>query len=400
MSKNKVDRLIYSGKSNFKNSFIVRIISDSGNNLDSIKESAVIINKKNVNKFYNYKNKNLKLIILSGDIIKEQKMITEKLKDKNLFWLKSKISLNEGDVVEVEGGNKGARLFIIYRVNSDDNTLIPTNACNNKCLMCALPQKILSFDTIDIKRMKKIIRLIDAKTKFLGISGGEPTLLKDKLVNILALCKDYLPNTKIYLLSNGRMFSYVSYVHHIDSVGIKHLEFGIPLHSHKREIHDKITQTSNSFDQTMKGVINLLSRDQIVELRVVIQKNNVEDLENIATFIINNLYGVRRVCFVGMEMSGMAVINKKRVWIPYGEIKPYIEKAIIRLLDKQIKVNIFNIPRCKLDEPFRSLCMKSISDYKIRFLDACRNCKEQSLCSGIFVSSLPLLKKEGVNPIA
>lgn len=399
MKNETINKLIFIGKANFNQKNIVKLTTESNedNNFDDL---GIVINKDNIKDYKKFKD--YPLFLLSGDILKEQNKIIKYFHSKNIFFTKENLSfLNKGDIVELDCKRSGeSRLFIIYRINSDDNTLIPTNACNCNCIMCPIPI-FCREDKVDtnIGKFLKIISLIDKKTKFLGISGGEPTILKDKLIEILSYCKRYLPNTGISLLTNGRMFYYKSFVDAIDSVGLKNIDFCIPLYSNDYKIHDEITAVKGSFSQTVQGIKNLLSKNQSVELRIVMQKKNYKDLEKIVDFIIENFPNIFRISFMGLEFLGKAVINYDKIWISYNDLKNNIQKSSIKLLKNGFKVYIYNFPMCKLDEPFRNLCVKSISDYKVRYLNECNKCAQKKECGGTFLSNLNKLREEGVEPI-
>lgn len=72
-----------------------------------------------------------------------------------------------------------------FDINSNDNSLFVTSQCNNRCLMCAQPP--LNRDDID-SFWNKNIKLIDNAPNGLtniGITGGEPTLLQEKLIHLV-----------------------------------------------------------------------------------------------------------------------------------------------------------------------------------------------------------------------
>ena len=241
--------------------------------------------------------------------------------------------------------------------------------------------------------------LMDKGSKNLCISGGEPTLIKRDLIKVLSLCKRYLPNTQLSLITNGRMFFYKSFVSEIRSVSNKSLLFCIPIHSYTSVIHDQITQVVGSFDETVVGIKNLLDESQTVELRIVIQKNNYKELEEISSFILENFHNIYRVAFIGMEMSGLARKNINDIWVNYSDIMPFLNKAVFKLLTSGISTKIFNIPLCKTDPLLQKVSVQSISDYKIRYLPECEKCQKKEECGGSFWSTVDLLKKEGVTPI-
>lgn len=390
MKQSKVSKLFYSGSSNYTGETILRVAGNPDLLLPSDKNQAILLCENESQPAFCSKDFENRLIIgqdrgeaLSGRVIR--------IPDKSL-------RLDDGDIVHIYSAGDRARLTILYRIASDDNTLVPTNKCNSACVMCPQPSSG-SFHEFGPLEMTRIIGLIDKSTKYLGISGGEPTLIKDRLVEMLSLCADHLPSTKIGILTNGRMLSYLSYVDHINSVGNRDIIFCIPLHSYQADDHDKITRVTGSFQQTTRGINNLLNKKAKIEIRVVIQKANYNDLPRVARYITEDFAGVNRVVFLGMEVSGQAAKNVDRVWVNLEEIRPFLEEAIIILLSSKIGVAIYNVPLCKISGPFRTLCADSISDYKVRYLPECDSCGMKIRCGGIFAASIRLYKAEGVSPI-
>ena len=89
---------------------------------------------------------------------------------------------------------------------SNDNTLFCTEQCNNHCLMCCQPP--MKVDDIDLLFSENLLRIQNAPNDLpiIGITGGEPTLLGDKLISLVKRIRERLPNTDIHILSNGRNF--------------------------------------------------------------------------------------------------------------------------------------------------------------------------------------------------
>ena len=72
----------------------------------------------------------------------------------------------------------------LFSESSNDNTLMVTEQCDNHCLMCCQPpKKNDDFDFFE-KLNQKIINASPLNIDCIGISGGEPTLLGKRLVNL------------------------------------------------------------------------------------------------------------------------------------------------------------------------------------------------------------------------
>src|SRR5262249_7471883 len=85
----------------------------------------------------------------------------------------------EGHIVTIEPGSGFIRT--IFRPESPHNTLFATDRCNSNCLMCSQPPKEVD-DSYLVEENLKMLSLIQTPPDYLGITGGEPTLLGPDLV--------------------------------------------------------------------------------------------------------------------------------------------------------------------------------------------------------------------------
>ena len=113
---------------------------------------------------------------------------------------------HEGDVVLIT--NKGEIIFL-YEINSLHNAIFATERCNHRCIMC--PQPPIESETDKTPFNLKLISLMDKNTRELGITGGEPTLIGDKLFDLIRQIQKYQPKAAISLLTNGVKFADKSY---------------------------------------------------------------------------------------------------------------------------------------------------------------------------------------------
>jgi His-Xaa-Ser system radical SAM maturase HxsC len=273
-------------------------------------------------------------------------------------------------------------------IYSNDNTLFVTSRCDNRCLMCCQPPK----EDNDIEYFyKKNMELINTAPKELGdigITGGEPTLLNERFFELLQYINIVLPDTYIHVLSNGRRFADLLYCSGFYKINHKNLLVGIPLHSDFSGDHDITTQVKNSFNETMIGLYNLGRLNIPIELRIVINKLNFKRLPKMSGFIYKNLPFVRCVSFMGMETTGWAIENKEKVWVDPLEYKTDLEEAVLYLSATGIKASVFNIPHCLLPASLFSYATKSISDWKVKYLEECKECMYKIDCCGLFNTSL------------
>ncbi len=272
-------------------------------------------------------------------------------------------------------------------INSNDNTLFITSRCNNRCLMCCQPPN--NDDDMDELFEENLRRIHSApqSLELIGITGGEPTLLGDRLIMLIQEIRKCLPSTEIQLLSNGRQFANYDYVKKIAEAGGDMLYVGVELHSDYYKDHDMIAGAKGAYRETMLGLYNLALCGVDIELRIIVCALNYKRLYNISQFIHRNLPFVGWIAFMGMEQTGYAVKNAKKVWIEPINYQNELFDAVKCLADWNYRVSIFNIPLCLLPTYLHDYARKSISDWKNRFAPICNSCVLKIDCCGFFSTS-------------
>ena len=227
-------------------------------------------------------------------------------------------------------------------INSNDNALFITSQCNNRCVMCCQPP--LLRNDLD-GYFQKNMALIDSaprELRSLGITGGEPTLLGDRLFELLRHVRTKLPETEIHLLTNGRAFADKEYARKLAECGEEKILLGVPLHADSAGDHDTITQVKGSFEETMLGLYNLGRYDIGIELRAVITKMNYRRLPKLPDFIYRNLPFVEFISLMGLEYTGYTIKNREAVWIDPMDYQAELTQAVLELRDWRMDVSIFN----------------------------------------------------------
>ena len=145
-------------------------------------------------------------------------------------------------------------------------------------------------------------------------------------------------------------------------------------------------------------ITKLIENKIDVEIRIVVLKKNFKELENIAKLIVKEIPEVKMVNIMALEMTGNAFKNKKEVWVDYEKIRDYLYNACIFLLKTGIITNLYNFPLCNLDKRLYSIAHKSITDYKVRYMERCEECLVKDQCGGFFNSTINV-KSIKVKPI-
>ena len=303
--------------------------------------------------------------------------------------------LNDGDIVKLDFKNK--RINTLFRVNSEHNTLLLTERCNHFCLMCSQPPKNTD-DSWLLKDAFDLISLIPESTKNIGFSGGEPTLYGDDLIRLVLHANTQLPNTSIDILSNGRAFSDSTYAKKFADVNHPNCCIAIPLYSDDATLHDFIVQSNGAFDETIKGILNLKSLQQTVEVRIVIQKQTLKRLVELCEFIAKNLIFVDHVALMGLEMMGFTRANLDQLWVDPFEYKDTLSEAVSILDAYGVKNSVYNHQLCVINKDVEKNYAKSISDWKNEYVKECGGCTRKSECGGFFSSNVKYRYSENIKP--
>lgn len=302
--------------------------------------------------------------------------------------------LSAGDIVRVNSG--AGELRVIYRRNSHYNVLFFTERCNSRCLMCSQPPRDVD-DGYLIDEMLEAIPLMSRETKELCITGGEPTLLGPRLLEVIQAVKDCLPDTSLHMLSNGRRFCYSQTARQIARIEHPDFMIGIPLYSDIASKHNFVVQAENAFDETVRGIMNLGRVGQKVEIRFVIHKQTFERMPQTARFIARNLPFVNHVVLMGLEMMGFTKSNLDALWVDPADYQLQLCEAVRELSEGRVPVKIYNHQLCLLDRSLWPFASRSISDWKNVYMPECEPCIRKDQCGGFFASA-PLRYSERITP--
>ena len=289
--------------------------------------------------------------------------------------------LDDGDVVLLDSEG----FTILYKMGSPHNSILSTNRCNCKCIMCPQPSANDPENLLD--NNLKLISLLDPKnTECLGITGGEPTLLGSGLIKLIQACREKLPNTSITLLTNGKKLKDFEFTRDLVLAGFPNLRLEIPLFADNDTEHDDIMGAKGSFYDTIEGLYNLARLGQPVGLRTVLHSLTIGRLLQYSEFIYRNLPFVVHVAFMGMETIGLAKDNLDSLWVDPFDYQEQLSSAVKYLTRRMVPVSIYNHQLCIIPHDLWSFCRRSITSWKQTYLPICDACSIKDSCGGIFIT--------------
>ena len=311
-------------------------------------------------------------------------------KDKNV--IEKLRNAHDYDVYELWENGKFSEY---YDDSSLDNYFFVTGKCNSNCVMCPSPDtsRQKSGNT-SVDTLIEIAKHIPTDAPHLTITGGEPFMVGSDIFRFFEFLREKFECTDFLLLTNGRIFAVDSYVERFVEKAPKNSIVAIPIHGSTANIHDMITQSNDSFNQTRIGIKKLLKAGIHVELRIVVSRLNKDDIHNIAQMISDELSEVDYVSIMAMEMTGSARVNQDKVWISYVDAAQVAEDAALVLIENGIDVKLYNFPLCIVKKEYWTLCEKSISPDKVRYAETCENCKMKNACGGVFAGTMYMEKGE------
>lgn len=292
-----------------------------------------------------------------------------------------------GDVILLEPTGRGT---VLFDASSDDNAFFLTGECNCNCVMCPQPPKADQENFTSL--ILEVIDLLPSETRMIGITGGEPTLKWDGLLQILTRIQKKAPEATIQILTNGRELK--SYLKSQDLLSTCENAkfFSIPLYGDTDTLHDLHMGVQGAFWDTIEGIYNLARLEAIIELRVLITQHNYPRLVEISDFIYRTMPFVDHVAFMGLEPVGIAKKNLQRLWVDIEQCGTNLVDALRHLSRRGIESSIFNIPRCVLPAFARPFVRNSISDWKRCYFEQCETCTTKKVCGGVFNSALSYFK--------
>jgi len=148
-------------------------------------------------------------------------------------------------------------------------------SCDNECIFCSRGRGGIIERESDYKKIiESINKHNPSRFSEVMIGGGEPLNFR----NIKKLLANLKKNgyKKICIQTNGRKLSNVNLLKELIGFGVS--GFWIPLYGSKSLIHDNITGIEGSFQETIKGIRNLIKLNVDYSLHTVILKQNLKNL--------------------------------------------------------------------------------------------------------------------------
>ncbi|MCB4761892.1 MAG: His-Xaa-Ser system radical SAM maturase HxsC [Sulfurovum sp.] len=318
--------------------------------------------------------------------------------NSNIFLIKSPTQENieisskslskhfaHGDIIELNYHTKTIKNVLSSL--SNENTLLLTEQCENRCLFCSQPPNDLPDTHL---YQKATLALLNYNSQqLIGLTGGEPTINKDAFIGLMSALNQFGNNTPLHILSNGRnLGDYDFFEKLIGETNNREIIWGIPLYGHTSSLHNMIVGIKEAFSNTLEGLLNLSTTRHTIELRIVVVKQNYRYIKNILAFINSNFPVIKMISIMKLEPMGWARKNYEDLYVSVDEQNNFLHGALTSFNLKRFDIKLLNYPLCLLHEGLRDYAVKSISDWKNYYPDECNKCLVRENCCGYFSSSV------------
>lgn len=216
-----------------------------------------------------------------------------------------------------------------------------TNRCNLKCIHCYKEAGYNKQDDIDISNILPKLEYFKGHIHSLQISGGEPMSHRN-FFDILEYCTSFFPTsltTTATMINKHNAHRFTQ----VDNVQVS-------VYAATQKEHDQITLVTGSFNKTVRGLQELMKKDNNVTVSSIITMGNYRNIESIIKLAID--IGVQGVKFGELSRYGRG-INLGEEWELDKRLDDYITKLIAELGEKyKDKIVIENYYDDLLDSKF------------------------------------------------
>ncbi|MBU1137295.1 radical SAM protein [Patescibacteria group bacterium] len=203
------------------------------------------------------------------------------------------------------------------------------NNCNEDCLFCVRRGDEPAIDFINTQKAKQILsKKRQEGYEEIYFDGGEPTLRND-LKELIAYAKKEKYKS-VNVLTNGVLLSNEKLAKDLLQTGRGNgftLSFSVSLHSHKKNISEKLVNKKNTFTKTIKGIKNLIDNNaREISIYHIITKYNYCDLPSFVKFINKEFPQIKNITFSFIYPAGAALKNKK-IFPQLSKVEPCFRTA-------------------------------------------------------------------------
>ncbi len=219
--------------------------------------------------------------------------------------------------------------------------------CNNNCVFCMEEDRDARYVTNSATDDEKVRWILaqSAGCEEVCFTSGEPTT-NPRLAHWVNLARQ-AGARRVSVMTNGRALSYPQYTRRLVAAGMS--RFYISIHGHTAKLHEGLTRTPGSYEQTVAGldVVAGLKRHGVeLHTSTVLTRRNLPHLAEIYGFL--RAHGVDQVVFNVMQANGRADTHFEQIFPRYTDIAA-AARAFFEAqgrVEAQVMAFLVDIPLC------------------------------------------------------
>ena len=263
--------------------------------------------------------------------------------------------------------------------------------CNNNCIFCSEADEYLeNLHEKSLSEIKQELKEIRKHYDFVNIMGREPTIRSDILEII-----EFANKLKFYqvgITTNGRLLSVPNFAKALLQRGIS--QVGISLAGASAKIHDFQTQVPGSFEQTIRGIKNILKyKENNVSLLINLPLNKLNYRVLPKELELLTRLGIKEINILNIQPLSFRSRNKAII-MKTSTLGKYVFDVLKQgnyFNKKELKILLVEFAPCALPKKawqYFFPCLEK-NNNKIR-IPLCENCLYKDKCDGILSDYIKL----------
>ena len=197
-----------------------------------------------------------------------------------------------------------------------------TMACNERCPFCNVPaEDYPTRPTPEGELERPVQDLVAAGEQTLTVSGGEPTLLRRRLVALIRRARRDLPFVE---LQTNAVLLDEAYVAELKDAGLT--SAFVSLLSHVPALHDELAGLEGAFPRCVAGIRALLDAGVRVTLNPVFARQTQDTVVDYVRWVKTELPGVDSISLSAVQPHGRAA-QQLELMPDYAVLGPQVAAA-------------------------------------------------------------------------
>jgi MoaA/NifB/PqqE/SkfB family radical SAM enzyme len=217
--------------------------------------------------------------------------------------------------------------------------------CNNNCVFCMEEDRDGRYVNNSAMTRDRVRWILERHRGAVEVcfTSGEPTT-RPELPEFVAWSKS-LGYKRISVMTNGRRLSHMPYAAALAKAGMN--RFYVSIHGHTKRLHEGLTRTPDSFEQTSAGLESVARLKRFgVELHTstVLTDRNLPHLAEIYRYLREK--GVDHVVFNVMQANGRADTFFEQIFPSYTETAARFAAFLREVGEARPMAFLVDIPLC------------------------------------------------------